>query len=603
MGDRLKEYLYVLPLSLIAGITPLIIHYKKLPLGKVAASYWIKDYNIDFFSYYKSLIFLAFILLTIISFYLYLNNDNNITKTFYYIPLITYLLMIIVSTIFSKAKLTSLIGFPDRYEGMPVLIGYILVVILAINLINSKKQIKFILTILLISAVIIGIIGLYQFFGHDLLQSDLVKRIILPVNNYQELMDKLDYRFQDRNIIYATFYNPNYAGSYFAILFMLTLVMYLFAGGRQNKILYGAINLLMFANWLGSLSRGGIAGVLFATFLLILLTKNIIIREWRSLIIITIGFILVFTGMDIASGGKLKREFLSLGDETRLALEGESPQFKGIDYKEKTLIFKTEQTELKISFTENKEPVLKDGEDNNLDYQVEKNEESPEHFKDIQIEDKKYNNFSLKLLDRESKKSQILKLYYNEKNMDFFIDEDKNFQVIGMRGNLYPPKEVESWGFKGKEKLGSARGYIWSRSLPLLKDTILKGYGPDTYALYFPQHDVIGKFKALSNPAKIVDKPHNLYLQIGINTGLISLLAVLTLFTVYFWRNFRLYWQSEYNSWFARAGIGVYSAIMAYIVTGLFNDSVVSVAPVFWTLLGMGIMLEIRLKRKNYLES
>jgi len=40
------------------------------------------------------------------------------------------------------------------------------------------------------------------------------------------------------------------------------------------------------------------------------------------------------------------------------------------------------------------------------------------------------------------------------------------------------------------------RGYIWSRSLPLLRNTILVGYGPDTFAMNFPQHDIAGKVKA-----------------------------------------------------------------------------------------------------------
>jgi len=35
----------------------------------------------------------------------------------------------------------------------------------------------------------------------------------------------------------------------------------------------------------------------------------------------------------------------------------------------------------------------------------------------------------------------------------------------------------------------------------------------------------------------------------------------------------------------------IFSAIISYCMAGFFNDSVVSVAPVFWVLLGLGIAM------------
>jgi O-antigen ligase len=165
-----------------------------------------------------------------------------------------------------------------------------------------------------------------------------------------------------------------------------------------------------------------------------------------------------------------------------------------------------------------------------------------------------------------------------------------------MHNNLYPLKKVESIGFKGYERLGSSRAYIWSRTLPLLKDTIFIGHGPDTYAMYFPQDDVIGKLKFFSNPEIIVDKPHNLYLQIAINTGIISLLALLYLWGNYIFSSFVLYNNSDLSSWQNRLGIALLGAVSAYLVAGFFNDSVISVAPVFWIILGLGISLTILAK-------
>ena len=468
MKSKIKEYLYVLPLALIVSIVPIIVRYKKIELGEVIATYWTRNYNTDFFSYYKMLFFLGLILLAFISFYIYIKKEKELKKTFYYIPLGIYLLMIVLSTIFSEAKLTSLYGFPDRYEGMAVLIGYILIVVFAINLLRSKRQIKFVLTFLLISAVLIGVLGIYQFYGMDFFQTEIGKRLILSAESFDKIAERLEFRFGDNNIIYGTFYNPNYAGSYFAMLFMLTFVMYFFADGRQNKLLYGSINLLMFANWLGSLSRAGILGVLFSSFILLFLLGKKIIENWKSIFIIFIGFILVFTAMDLSTDGKLRKEFFSLGVETELALKGEVANVKDIRYEDKTFIFETEEADLKITYDENEDMILKN--DNQmLDYKVD-----DKSF--IKINEEDYSNYKLRLVENKENESNILELYYDENQLNLLIDKNKNFWIIGMRGNIYPITKYESWGFDNKESLASGRGYIWSRSLPLLKDTIITGF-------------------------------------------------------------------------------------------------------------------------------
>lgn len=108
------------------------------------------------------------------------------------------------------------------------------------------------------------------------------------------------------------------------------------------------------------------------------------------------------------------------------------------------------------------------------------------------------------------------------------------------------PKPVEAFGFEGREKMGSSRAYIWSISLPLLKHMIFAGYGPDTFAIYFPQYDYIGRLKAYGTTSIIVDKPHDLYIKNVINTGVLSLIALLVLFTGYFVQSVRVYSNNKF---------------------------------------------------------
>jgi O-antigen ligase len=130
----------------------------------------------------------------------------------------------------------------------------------------------------------------------------------------------------------------------------------------------------------------------------------------------------------------------------------------------------------------------------------------------------------------------------------------------------------------------------------MLKDTIIKGYGADTYALYFPQNDFAGKLAGLYATNIVVDKPHNMYLQMGVNTGVISLLAFIFLIMVYLVSSVRLYFKTYPDTFTKLMGMCIFISVLGYCLAGIFNDSTVSVAPVFWTMLGMGIAINHSIK-------
>jgi hypothetical protein len=598
IAEKLKEKLYVLPIVLIAAVVPLIVHYKKINLSEVVASYWIRDYNTDFFSYYKMIFLLGFSLLALISFYIYFRKEagKKLKKTAYYYPIFIYLIMILLSTFFSKAQLTSLQGFPDRYEGMPVLIAYLLITVITINLFNKKEQFEFLLKALLTSAVIIAIIGLTQFFGCDFFQNILGQKLILPESNFAELSTAMDFRFEGSNILFATFYNPNYAGSYFSMLLMLSTVLYFFARSKKRIIVLAAASSFIFAAWLGSLSRAGILGAMVSTLVVVVILNKRLIEKYKKVLILLLIFLAVFTIMDIYTDGSLRKEFLSLGTETQLAFMGETAQIKELKSEAGYLHFKTEEEYLRFGFERENDfqLIVLNESDQKPDYSLSKSEEETGYLK---FEDPELAAYRFKVLESKENDNQILEFKYGNKTAEFLYASKLNgFFIIGMRNNVYPLEEVESLGFEGKEMLASKRGYIWSRTLPLIKEKPILGYGPDTFAIFFPQHDVVGKFKYFNRSKIIVDKPHNLYLQIGFNTGLISLAAVLILFGSYFLRNLKLYLTCKFDNYYTEIGLAFLAAFIAYAAAGFFNDSVVSVAPVFWIILGLAVAVELRLK-------
>ncbi len=52
--------------------------------------------------------------------------------------------------------------------------------------------------------------------------------------------------------------------------------------------------------------------------------------------------------------------------------------------------------------------------------------------------------------------------------------------------------QVDRWGFEELGHIFSCRGYLWSTSLPLLKDHLFLGSGPDTFVFEYPAYDIKG---------------------------------------------------------------------------------------------------------------
>lgn len=65
---------------------------------------------------------------------------------------------------------------------------------------------------------------------------------------------------------------------------------------------------------------------------------------------------------------------------------------------------------------------------------------------------------------------------------------------------------------------------------------------------------------------------------------------------MYIISSLRLYSRNHAKDFTTQAGIMIFAAVCGYLIAAFFNDSVVSVAPVFWVLLGTGFSINHRLK-------
>ena len=574
-------------------LVPLIVHLSVVNVS--SAEYGVirgsKTYN-DIFIYCRSctLIVLTVIILLMSAFEFLaeLGRKTVDIKSSAFFAVVCYGGFAVLSTLFSSYKHVAVFGITERYEGLITLICYIALFLVVMFFVKSVKKLNFFIICIFIGTFIIGLIGLGQFMGFDIFKTELAAKLIY--GSYYKPGNTLNARFDN---IYSVLYNPNYVGSFFALTTPIFAVIALLLPVK-NKFKYFSLVLtaIGIVNIIGSGSAGALLGVLVSAVICIIVglvcgIKNGVFKKigkgayglFALLLVVIIGVGAFIVKTDSFSITKVGVIFDTLTGKT----EQTSPYYwKDIKTEGDRAIITTAQGDIEISM-ENGMPVLAvKGE--KLEYTSVTNE--------INVDNFNYNVFSL----ASSKVFMSNDIIYFEAfdgltTTDFLFKlTDSGMVGVTKMGEEYPlDTNVKAMGFEGLELLGSGRGYIWSRTLPLIFriKTFLFGAGPDTFALEFPQNDILGKTRFLGNPYVIVDKPHNLYLQTAVNTGALSLIAFVVLMAIYLISTVRKMMKSE-NTYLNIVRLGLFAGVLAYLAAGMACDSTVAVAPYFWIILGLG---------------
>ncbi|NMB97029.1 MAG: O-antigen ligase family protein, partial [Clostridiaceae bacterium] len=510
----------------------------------------------------------------------------------YYIPIIIYLLLVIISTINAHNKQVAVEGFPDMYQGIFVLLSYVILMFIMLNYTRNETDIRIIVYSFVLLTVLEGLLGLSQYFGFDFLQSDLGKSLITPKKIDTSM---LKFTF-GKYTISGTMYNTNFVGSFGALVLPITSILFLYEDDKRKSILFGIVALLAFSTWLGCNSRAGYLGITSAFIIGIIVLRKIIKLHYKKILILFTAFILITILFNTVSGGRVINQFSRLNPATEAEKiqninSQQQVRFEEISIKDNTFIVRTTRETL-IGIIENTKLEFKDEEGNLL-------EVITDSEGNINFVDEKYSEYSFKMNEEQA---SYIKAELYGRDWKLYVAGDDNLKVISNNKKLTDPIEAPRIKlFDGRETFASNRGYIWSRTIPMLKDTLIVGYGPDNYPMVFPQEDYVGRFN-VGNKGMLdilIDKPHNMYLQTAINTGVISLFALLAIWGIYLFDSFKIYVNGNIESFSDYMGAATFLSITAYLVAGLFNDNIISVAPLFWILLGMGIGINSMIKEQN----
>lgn len=603
-----KSITFFFPIALVLTIVPLIVRMRISEPDEDTLKLYGSSANSDLFTQNKEicLIFLSAIILiiAITCFKKFYEKKDKLINIMIICSLV-FLGFTFLSALFSKYKHVAFWGIYDRSEGFITIACYILLFIYSIYTFKKTEEFKFILIPILILVYINGFLGLFQFFGSDLIKTSLGGLIAIP-SSYNIDPSKLSLAYES-GTIYGTLYHYNYVGSFTSLVLPILFGACVIEDDIFLKLLSMGGSLVGLWLLFGSTSRAGIIGFGSIIFFACIFFGKLLLKKKKALLI-TLACLGVFAvGLNFATSGKIFRRIPSLVADG-LSLFKDNSDFdyrqhipvQNIQHIDNNVVLTLPSDTLTISY-ENNDYVFRNSKNEVIDYKSEFNSKIKAY--DYTTTDANFSNISFRSGKIKSKiKNDGLMLILNGSNEFMFITRDDNSM------HLIDPKTLEeidldfpkTIGFNGKEKLASSRGYIWSRSIPLLKDTLILGSGPDTFSFDFPQHDLLGKFYAYGTTNMIISKAHNLFLQIGLNNGVVALIAFVILIMIYIVDSFRLYaLKNKYDQKQILGSILALS-ILGYLFTGIFNDSVICVAPIFWIILGVGVAVNfINKKAEN----
>ncbi len=594
MGKQKKKKEFndlLLPIMLVLAVVPfitrLIVYDSKLSKYR-----WYSDFGVvtDFFTYYKSVAFIIIaiisLIILVIDYFLRRRNQKS-GKAFWFLGI--YGFLVILSTVLSVDRHSSIIGGMGRFENVFVLLGYLVMIVYGYRIKKTEDDYNILLKVMIVSLTVMSVVGILQLLGMDLISMKWFQKMIIPRDYWKDYLGNLKSQLKS-NAVSLTLFNPNYSAVYLSMMISFFVVFLLPARDKMDgnksfyvqdkKMRYGLALLLVILLLLlyKTYSRTGLLSLFASLLILGAYYRKWIIRNMGKLIIMMVVGIALFVGVDAANHFRYLEKIL--GTVTSLTKPSGHSLEEIITTKE-NIIIRYKGNTIKVSFAKDFVGSLvfinEEGENISTYYDEEKSQLLWNNFDEIKfyIEQKDHNNYIL---------CEINDIYWR-----FSYSEKEGYLYVNDLDKKDHLTDISQIGFHNLEHIASGRGYIWSRSIPLLKDNLLIGKGPDTFLLQFPQSDYVGKANNCKTPYTLIEKPHNFYLSMGLQTGVLSLIAFLIFYFLYLRQSVLFLRNNSLKTMKDQMALACLLSCVSYMISGLFNDSSLHTTPIFCVLIGMGM--------------
>ena len=531
----------------------------------------------DFFLYWKSRflqVLAVWMLLILADRRLIRRKESGCGKRF--LPLAGYGLLAVLSTVFSVDRELSVYGMADQCETIGTLLCYPLAAYYGYCVVEDEKDVKIAVAALAAGGALQCLLGISQILGHSFWETAAGRALIIPegIDAGQVIFN---FAQEEMHSVYMALYNPNYAGVYIVLLLPVFIAFFFLAEKKIWKV-FGALFLALFL-WclietgsktgLGIVLLGGLAASFFA--------GTSLKKRLLCLGAAFCGVILVMTGYDFLTGHKVSRYFTEAFREREAAY-----LLENIRTEKEYVNIRFGGEELYFRLDDDGNVLLEDGKGERME-KKEPSEEGiyPANGTDDPMRFHAETRNGVPYLVTEY---QGIAWYFTDRT------EDGGYAYITPYGKADGITEAKSSFPAQWDSLFTYRGYIWGRTIPLLGKSLFWGSGPNTFAVVFPQNDYLTRAKLKEGFFReILTKPHNMYLQAALETGVVSLLLLLAFWGRYLIESFRLYRKKEGRDGVGLTGLAIFAGTAGYLLAGITNDSIVAAAPIFWGMAGVGM--------------
>lgn len=579
------------PVVVAISIIPLIVRLYQFD-PNLSQFDWFSDYvrnDTDFFLAWKmwAIILLGIIMVVVMLYSYKCKKTFQMGNAFYF--LFGYAFMVTMSALCSPHKYWVTRGVDEFFEPVWVVLVYVFICYYAYNYVNTEARVYSVLRFSMIGVAIALLIGCFQSFGLDLLETKIAKILILP-SEYWSRIDEIVFRKGGISTC-MTIYNPNYVSFYCGMLFFIFLAILIGAKDiwKKSVSLLGLIACIICLR--GANSDAGylaIAGALLVVGVVLISRKKKLLIFGGILGIMALG-VCIYFGANTTLGKRLATTIAG-----NYMLE-DVYDLRSIQTTDDRVLLNIGGNVLSVHYEYDEEwnatIFCEDANGNELIRTT-----LDEKTKHSQIDDPRFQNMSIRpVIANDVYGVQIL---YRGASMVFSKDIDGTYYMFNVVGKWVKVSEFRTARLFHDNAM-SGRGRIWNNSIRLMWKHMLLGSGAGTYLLEYPQDDYLYA-QFIGDDSYLVGKAHCWYIQQWVENGFLALLSVMIFFGWYWSSSIRLFRKIKLDTELSWIGLGIFGAMTAYLLAAITNDSNVGTAPIFWALLGMGWSVN-RLVKETYL--
>lgn len=534
------------------------------------------------------------------------------------LPLVMMLVMLLFATlslIASEYKTVAFRGVYTEYEGYLALISYFIVFMFGCYYMRRSDCRRLLRTAVIVLSVIAGCLSAVEIFYKALLELRFVQHLISP-EEYYELAESIQNLYFDGQSA-LLFNNPGFLGGFAALLIPIDLGICLRADKKATRIWGIAATAFMSIAMYGSHSKAAMFSLIVSVPVTILLCikgqiKKVIIRTGiiavscaaavgLTLLLRSFSYDSVSGELFVAnevqsvsesSGTLYKLDKAVLEDGVLSFTSGDNTLVCSVDIQKFDVYMTVDMPETSfvdlIKFT--------DGDGNELGREVSyyDNDRVDLHLKGVCPVDER---FDMITIATEGQMTYFCFGYDGPAQFAITSEGFKSFAQGEILEDIIPQPRIT--GLESLYGFATGRGYIWIQSLPVLADCLFIGKGCGNFTFNFVQNDLVGLLNTNGSAKYVIDRPHNWYIQTAVSNGIPALIAMLVLFGyVVIVGGKRLYKnRSEIDCLDA----GLYAGLIGFMITGIINDSCITVNPFFWLMMGVFVrrMANFTCKDKN----